>query len=764
MTNEITCSEVIQRNQLEYGIDLSKTMFPNEIDGLKDGQRRAIYVSGGLKGTEKMLILIGEITKFHNHGDQPIYETVVRMSQPWNNEITFFDVVGSIGSYQGEDASAPRYLDISCSDFSKALFYQNVDMSSLPTRFNPAAKQYEPAYFIPRLPLAMFIGSYAIGVGFRTDTPFLAFNSVCQMVMDYAKLKMDGIVNCSNQFKNFAEYLIYDSRARGLLRNVKELRRHYRSGDFSSPKMLTDGVIMVSPTTISIMSAPVGGLSMSTIFKKIKEQLNLKDSPFSKFFRYVTDLDSKTKADYFHGDYDVSSDGNIELTLRQKVDPFEVLPILIRTLRLTSHWSPTMEYSSVDGRLVVRNQYQLLERWYSERIRSIKIALSSENEQLTRENRQLKAKILIVDHYEEITAICCEGGTIPETVDKLCVAFKQEELTPYQAEYIISLNLSHMLKEGREKLTAEYQNNLAKRKIIFDKLQHIHQVIYDDAKSLQQTFGKRTQRNLEIPNFRGVLVINRRNYIQFINYEELISLMNIWCNEALEVILYPSGSHHLYFVPIGKDAWEDTDEIDLPRHFTLRNSECQLGFKPMKYRAKAVIGLSETTMLRCHGLRTLLEDNLRMLPVSDRITVIDKKWRVQSIPASEVVLRKTVKATGNLTNYRYFDNVVGPQVVIVTAAASEQNQIYIHRVKMGESLHHPLLGETIILGVYPDGEDIIVSIPTSCLNRCTTQHLLLYGNNIPNRAVVNVNRSSTEYSVSRYSKYCKHLFQLKFKN
>src|SRR3981081_4673118 len=149
---------------------------PDVRDGLKPVQRRILYAmlqEGITSGTrhKKSASVVGEVMKsYHPHGDAPIYDTMVRLAQPWTLRYPLVDGQGNFGSVDGDPPAAPRYTEARMAAIAMQLV-EDIDKNTvhfIPTYDN---ENTEPAVLPALLPNLLVNGASGIAVGMATNIP-----------------------------------------------------------------------------------------------------------------------------------------------------------------------------------------------------------------------------------------------------------------------------------------------------------------------------------------------------------------------------------------------------------------------------------------------------------------------------------------------------------------------------------------------------------------------------------------------------------------
>ena len=168
-------SDFIPDTYLPYAASVILDRAIPEEDGLLPVQRRiiwAMYVNHiwPTSAYAKVLSIIGDVAKYHPHGDASIGSSIVRMAQPFSLRVPLVDGSGNFASVPGDDASAPRYIDARMSaaamDCAEEMKYNAVDMGK-----NYSGQLDEPPQLPVRFPVSIINGSQGIAVGFATYMP-----------------------------------------------------------------------------------------------------------------------------------------------------------------------------------------------------------------------------------------------------------------------------------------------------------------------------------------------------------------------------------------------------------------------------------------------------------------------------------------------------------------------------------------------------------------------------------------------------------------
>jgi len=149
---------------------------PDVRDGLKPVHRRIIYAMNELgmypdKPYSKSARLVGHVMgAYHPHGDSAIYESVVRMAQPWASRYPFVDGHGNFGSVDGDPAAAMRYTEVRMTPLAQ-LMCEDLEKNTVTFRPNYDNRLKEPAVLPSPIPNILINGTGGIAVGLATNMP-----------------------------------------------------------------------------------------------------------------------------------------------------------------------------------------------------------------------------------------------------------------------------------------------------------------------------------------------------------------------------------------------------------------------------------------------------------------------------------------------------------------------------------------------------------------------------------------------------------------
>ncbi len=173
----LTLASFAERAYLDYAISVVKgRALPDVCDGQKPVQRRILYAMNelGLNAAakpRKSAAVVGDVLgKLHPHGDQSVYDAMVRMAQDFSLRYPLIDGQGNFGSRDGDGAAAMRYTEARLTPIAKLLL-DEIDMGTVDFQPNYDGSTEEPKLLPARLPMLLLNGASGIAVGMATEIP-----------------------------------------------------------------------------------------------------------------------------------------------------------------------------------------------------------------------------------------------------------------------------------------------------------------------------------------------------------------------------------------------------------------------------------------------------------------------------------------------------------------------------------------------------------------------------------------------------------------
>ncbi|GAA3917759.1 DNA gyrase subunit A [Luteimonas lutimaris] len=199
----VNLEDEMRRSYLDYAMSvIVGRALPDVRDGLKPVHRRVLYAMNELgahsnKPYYKSARIVGDVIgKYHPHGDQSVYDTLVRMAQPFSLRYMLVDGQGNFGSVDGDSAAAMRYTEARMSRLAHEMM-ADIDKETVDFQPNYDEKELEPSVMPTRFPNLLVNGSAGIAVGMATNMPPHNMSEVIDALIaliDAPQIDIDGLM------------------------------------------------------------------------------------------------------------------------------------------------------------------------------------------------------------------------------------------------------------------------------------------------------------------------------------------------------------------------------------------------------------------------------------------------------------------------------------------------------------------------------------------------------------------------------------------
>jgi len=226
----VNLEDEMRQSYLDYAMSvIVGRALPDVRDGLKPVHRRVLYAMSVLgndfnKPYKKSARVVGDVIgKYHPHGDTAVYDTIVRMAQPFSLRYMLVDGQGNFGSVDGDAPAAMRYTEVRMSKIAHELL-ADLDKETVDFVENYDGSESEPSVMPTRVPELLINGSSGIAVGMATNIPPHNLNEVidaCLAIIDRPDITIEGLM----------EYIPGpDLPTAAMINGSKGIREAYRTG------------------------------------------------------------------------------------------------------------------------------------------------------------------------------------------------------------------------------------------------------------------------------------------------------------------------------------------------------------------------------------------------------------------------------------------------------------------------------------------------------------------------------------------------------
>ena len=478
--------EAAQSRYLNYALSvITSRALPDVRDGLKPVQRRILYTMWQQNLTadvkhRKCAKVVGDVMgNYHPHGDAALYETLVRMAQPFSLRYPLIDGSGNFGSLDGDSAAAMRYTECRLARLSDEMLTE-IDQDTVAFRPNYDGTKEEPVVLPARIPNLLVNGATGIAVGMATNIPPHNLAEVCTALV---KMIDADLELTSAQLGKYIKGP--DFPTGGLIVNTpQEIREIYKTGAGSIRLRAgwMNGPASRSARTIYITSVPYT-VNKAALVERIA------DVALSRKLPHLVDV------------RDLSTDDvRIALELKADANPDMVMAYLYKHTPLQTNFPVNLtclvptENPNV-GKPERLELHEILWQFLHFRLNVVRARLQHELEALKRRMHILEGFETVFDALDEILKIVRKSDGKADAAAKIMARFTLDaeqtdailELKIYRLARLEILVIQQELAEKRKR--AREIGGLLKRdadlwKIVRGEIDAVHQA-YGDARRSQ---------------------------------------------------------------------------------------------------------------------------------------------------------------------------------------------------------------------------------------------------------------------------------------
>jgi DNA gyrase subunit A len=452
LVKQVNIDQEMRESYLSYAMSvIVARALPDARDGLKPVQRRilyAMYDMGLRPGTayRKSARVVGEVLgKYHPHGDQSVYDAMVRMAQDFSLRYTLVDGQGNFGSIDGDSAAAMRYTEARMSRLGHDLLEDiGKDTVDFVTNFDDSLR--EPAVLPATVPNLLVNGSSGIAVGMATSIPPHNLGEVIEalvyMLDNWRKLddiSLTDLMRCIRGPDFPTGGLVY--RYKGKDSETDAIASAYATGR---------GRVMVRA---KVHVEQMGRNKSRIVITELPYQVNK-----TNLLGRIADLHRDGKIEGLTDLRDESDRNGMRIILEttRTVEPEEVLAELFRLTPMQSTFSISL-LALVDGEPRVLTLKQALRVYLEHRLEVARRRTEHDLEKARRRAHVLEGLMIALDHMDEVINTIRKSRTVESARNNLRQRFK---LTEIQAQAILDMQLRRLAALERRKLQEEYKGTV----------------------------------------------------------------------------------------------------------------------------------------------------------------------------------------------------------------------------------------------------------------------------------------------------------------
>lgn len=506
---KINIEEEMKSAYIDYSMSvIVSRALPDVRDGLKPVHRRILFGMQDLgilsnRPYKKSARIVGEVLgKYHPHGDTAVYDTMVRMAQPWSLRYMLVDGQGNFGSVDGDSPAAMRYTEARLRKLSEEML-ADIDKNTVDYRLNFDDSLEEPTVLPTRIPQLLVNGASGIAVGMATN---MAPHNLTEVV--------DGIVAYIDD---------NDIEVEGLMEHIK------------APDFPTGGTIYGYEGVREAFQNGKGRIVMRAKTEiettaNGRERVIVTEIPYlvnkADLIKKTADLVNDKKIDGI-SDINDESDRNgmrIVYDLKRDAIPNVVMNNLFKHTSLQTSFSVN-NIALVNGRPVMLNLKDMIRHFVDFRHEVVVRRTEYELKKAREKAHVLEGLIIAIDNLDEVIELIRASRTPDDARNGLIERF---ELSEIQAKAILDLRLQKLTGLERDKLKEEHAelmkliehlesilaNEEMRMGIIKEELIEVKDKYGDERRSLIEYSAEDFSIEDMIPDEEVVITISHLGYIK----------------------------------------------------------------------------------------------------------------------------------------------------------------------------------------------------------------------------------------------------------
>ncbi|AHB42347.1 DNA gyrase subunit A [Candidatus Saccharibacteria bacterium RAAC3_TM7_1] len=505
-----TLEDVMQDNFFRYSMSvIIDRALPDVRDGLKPVHRRILYsmeANGWRSGGKfvKSARVVGDVIgKYHPHGDTSIYDSMVRLAQPWALRMPLVNGQGNFGSMDGDEAAAYRYTEAKMTRIAEEMLV-DINKDTIDFRDNFDGSEQEPSVLPAKIPNLLLNGQIGIAVGMATNIP---------------PHNLGELVDASIE-------LIDNEEA-----TIDDLLKHVKGPDFPTGAVIYAGESMKQAYLTGRGSVTIRAVAEIEETKKGRHQIVVTEIPYgvnkATLVEKIAEL-YKDKKINIADLRDETARGKVRVVVEVKKDgyPKKLLNQLYKLTALQTSFNFNM-LSLVDGiQPRILGLQEMLQEFIKHRQKVVRRRTEFELRKAKERAHILEGYKIALDHIDEVIKTIRASRTQEQAQASL---MKQFKLSDIQAAAILAMQLRRLTGLSREeieneladliKLITKLEGILADEKeilkIIKTELLEMKEKYGDErrTKIINHELGKFSDEEL-IPEEDSVILLTGENYIK----------------------------------------------------------------------------------------------------------------------------------------------------------------------------------------------------------------------------------------------------------
>ncbi|MEM5871913.1 MAG: DNA gyrase subunit A [Candidatus Aenigmatarchaeota archaeon] len=480
---------VIEEEMKESYLDYSMSVIvgralPDVRDGLKPVHRRILYAMHEMgmthaKPFKKSARIVGEVLgKYHPHGDQAVYDALVRMVQNFSLRYPLIDGQGNFGSIDGDAPAAMRYTESRLSKIAEEMLI-DIEKNTVDFKPNFDASLKEPEVLPSKLPNLLVNGSSGIAVGMATNIPPHNINEICDAII--ATIENPNI-------------------------SIEELMTCVKGPDFPTGGIILGRLGVLQSYATGKGSIIVRGKAKIEGRGDDKERIVITEIPYQvNKARLIEEIAKFVREKIIKGITNIRDESDKEgiriiIDVSQNYPADVVLNQLYKHTQLQTTFGVIM-LSLVDGQPKILNLKQMIEEFVKHRKNVVIRRTQFELNEASEKAHIIEGLLVALEDIDSVIKIIKGSDTVEEARKKLTEKFN---LTHKQVNAILEMKLQKLTSLETKKLKDEHtqlMKIIAELKEILANEVKVYEIIKKELIELKKKYGD--ERKTEIVEIKG---------------------------------------------------------------------------------------------------------------------------------------------------------------------------------------------------------------------------------------------------------------------
>jgi len=478
---KINIEDEMKSAYIDYSMSvIVSRALPDVRDGLKPVQRRVLFGMSELglyqnRAYKKSARIVGEVLgKYHPHGDSSVYESMVRMAQPWSLRYQLVDGQGNFGSMDGDGPAAMRYTEARLQRIS-AETLKDIDKETVDFQLNFDDTLKEPTVLPTRIPNLLINGASGIAVGMATNMPPHNLSNTIDAIIQY-------IDNREVTVDQLAETIqAPDFPTGGIIYGMQGVKDAYRTG---KGKVVLRGKATIETDNsgrerIIVTEVPYM-VNKAEMIRKTADLIN------DKKIEGVANVNDESDREGTRIVYDLKRDAVANIVLNK----------LYKQTQLQTSFGVN-NIALVKGRPKLLNLKDLISKFVEHRHEVVVRRTRYELRQAEERAHILEGLLIALDHLDEVITLIRNSDT-PETARNELMS--QYELTEVQARAILDMRLQKLTGLERNKVKEEHAELLKQinyLKSVLEDEELRYKIIKDELFEVKEQYGDERRTAIE---------------------------------------------------------------------------------------------------------------------------------------------------------------------------------------------------------------------------------------------------------------------------